>query len=357
MSRSSRIAFVVRRYPHGGAEKQAKVWADELLTAGHQPEIISVETSESGMQDGLSVRGLNLNSRSSIPFFGMVLHQWELARALRFDYDMAVSFVQYYHLGWMLNRHIPTALSIRMFYPNILHHVRRWLIRRFDVVFTNNLPQASLLDAIGQTVLLINNSVETATMTNISGAVRRNWLVVSNVKRRKNLETVIHAFKSLESEGYTLDIAGRIEEPAYLEELKRMTNGREHIRFTGYLNSDQLNQLYADAAGLILPSFREGSANVILESMSRCLPVIASRTPENISLLENIDEFLFDVDNSIELARKVKSVQKFKDGGTSEFANHLSFLNQKIRLAYTDKGPSLAARRIIEIIERKKHGK
>jgi teichuronic acid biosynthesis glycosyltransferase TuaC len=86
--------------------------------------------------------------------------------------------------------------------------------------------------------------------------------------------------------GVTLLLAGSGSEQASLAALARQLNVSERVRFLGVVPQTELPLYYGAADALVLPSSREGWANVLLESMACGTPVVASRvwgTPEVVA--------------------------------------------------------------------------
>lgn len=84
-------------------------------------------------------------------------------------------------------------------------------------------------------------------------------------------------------------IAGHGPERAMLEQLAERLGVASRVSFLGALPQAQLRDYYGAADALVLPSEREGWANVLLESMACGTPVIASRvwgTPEVVAAPE-----------------------------------------------------------------------
>jgi teichuronic acid biosynthesis glycosyltransferase TuaC len=84
-------------------------------------------------------------------------------------------------------------------------------------------------------------------------------------------------------------LAGNGPDRAMLEQLAQDQGVAERVRFLGALPQAALRDYYGAADALVLPSEREGWANVLLESMACGTPVIASRvwgTPEVVAAPE-----------------------------------------------------------------------
>ena len=105
-------------------------------------------------------------------------------------------------------------------------------------------------------------------------------LFVGRLREFKGAQFVLAAMGREPSlSGVRLDIVG---EGPYRPELERRVmecglGGR--VRFHGWLAPDAIPERYAAADALVLPSYAEGSPNVVLEAMASGLPVIVSDAP------------------------------------------------------------------------------
>jgi teichuronic acid biosynthesis glycosyltransferase TuaC len=84
-------------------------------------------------------------------------------------------------------------------------------------------------------------------------------------------------------------IAGNGPQRAMLEQLASSSGVADRVRFLGAVPQATLRDYYGAADALVLPSEREGWANVLLEAMACGTPVIASRvwgTPEVVAAPE-----------------------------------------------------------------------
>lgn len=107
-------------------------------------------------------------------------------------------------------------------------------------------------------------------------------LTVSTLEPRKNLKTLIEAFAALPAPvraAMPLVVVGArgwgdIALPRALAALE----AEGSIRFTGYVNDNELRSLYAGAKAMLYPSLYEGFGMPITEALACGTPVIASNT-------------------------------------------------------------------------------
>jgi glycosyltransferase involved in cell wall biosynthesis len=104
-------------------------------------------------------------------------------------------------------------------------------------------------------------------------------LFVGRLAHYKGVGHLIKAVGALAAEGgrpVELTVAGE-GEPGIREELEQLAKGGGIVTFTGSLADSELKALYDSAGALALPSNAEAFGIVLLEAMSRGLPVIAAR--------------------------------------------------------------------------------
>jgi glycosyltransferase involved in cell wall biosynthesis len=131
------------------------------------------------------------------------------------------------------------------------------------------------------------------------GISKKFVLYTGGADERKNLIRLIAAYAKLSKDlrrDFQLVLVGRITESQMIQidnsiDEHRLTH--DEVKFTGYIDDDQLLTLYNCASLLIFPSWHEGFGLPALEAMSCGLPVIASNTgslPEVVGL----EDALFD---------------------------------------------------------------
>jgi glycosyltransferase involved in cell wall biosynthesis len=143
-----------------------------------------------------------------------------------------------------------------------------------------------------------------------------NYLLhVGTMFKRKNLPALVHAFSKIKGSGYPglkLVLAGSPSNNIDSDHLAVLNSindcGLAHdVVLTGYLNDEDLEQLYKNAALYVFPSINEGFGIPILEAFKYNLPVLVA----NNTCLPEVggDAVLqfdpFDIDD---IAEKIKTV-------------------------------------------------
>ena len=115
---------------------------------------------------------------------------------------------------------------------------------------------------------------------------RSFFLFVGTVEARKNLGIALKAFLHLKdqqkAEGFRFVLAGKPGLGAEkIESLLRESAGGKDVLLTGYLPSEDIRRLYAEAAAYVFPTKYEGFGSPQLECMENHLPLICSDIPTN----------------------------------------------------------------------------
>jgi glycosyltransferase involved in cell wall biosynthesis len=111
----------------------------------------------------------------------------------------------------------------------------------------------------------------------------RYLLFVGTLEPRKNLTTLLHAYAMLRAEGRGEDlklvVAGRMGW-LYSDIFKAVKSLAlaEEVIFTGFVDDDDLPDLYRGASLFVFPSLYEGFGLPILEAMASGVPVVTSDT-------------------------------------------------------------------------------
>jgi len=149
---------------------------------------------------------------------------------------------------------------------------------------------------------------------------KKYFLYVGTIEPRKNLITLIEAFKELNLKNYELIITGRTGWKS--KKIIKQAIRNPKIKLTGFIKKETLNQLYADATACIYPSIYEGFGLPPLEAMSHKTPVICSN---NSSLGEIFRKYAltFSPTNKTELKQHMKNISS-----SPQLQKHLSSIGK-----------------------------
>jgi glycosyltransferase involved in cell wall biosynthesis len=104
-------------------------------------------------------------------------------------------------------------------------------------------------------------------------------LFVGRVARQKNVPLLLRSlrhFIDTYSLPIHLDLAGDGEDMPDVRRLIRELDLTDQVSLPGFVTGEQLEQLYEQSDALVLTSTREAFGQVMLEAMTKALPVIAS---------------------------------------------------------------------------------
>jgi len=114
---------------------------------------------------------------------------------------------------------------------------------------------------------------------------RKYVFTLGRFVEEKGFDLLIRAFNDLDKNDFRLVIAGDADhEIPYSRNLKKFAK-LNNVVLTGFVRGEELQQLFANAALFVLPSFHEGLPISLLEAMSYRLPVLVSDIPANKQVL------------------------------------------------------------------------
>ncbi len=129
------------------------------------------------------------------------------------------------------------------------------------------------------TPLILRNGIdlpEVAARTFIPGA-RLRLLYIGRLHPIKGIENLLHALTKVRSD-FTLAICGE-GAPDYEASLRSLAISLgldNRVRFHGQVNGEEKERQFREAVLCVAPSFKEAFCTVVLESLARAVPVIAS---------------------------------------------------------------------------------
>lgn len=113
------------------------------------------------------------------------------------------------------------------------------------------------------------------------------FLFLARIVPEKGLHYLLEAYRKLDTE-IKLVIAGGISHSGeYAEEIKKMAKKDKRVKMVGFVQGDELGELFSNCLAYVLPSDIEGMPISLLEAMSYKRKCIVSDIPENMEVVEN----------------------------------------------------------------------
>lgn len=117
-------------------------------------------------------------------------------------------------------------------------------------------------------------------------------LFAGSLSIRKGLHLVLEAWKQLDLSGAELVLVGSMADRKVISGILERYSG--YYRWLGFVDDTQLPGIYQSSDIFILPSFAEGSSNVLHEAMASGLPCIVT-TNVGCTLRDGVDGFVIPV--------------------------------------------------------------
>ncbi len=181
------------------------------------------------------------------------------------------------------------------------------------MITCNSEATYALLKDVNKEIMYINNGVEiNRYLQSKKIKIIKNIGVVANISRRKNVKLVIEALKYL-PDNFNINIAGKVVDNQYYEEVInyiKENNLESKVNILDYVKN--MDEFYEMNDLIVLPSFYEGTSNVVLESFSRKKLILLSNIKENIGLIDcKYKELItFNPNSAIELSDKINNLNK-----------------------------------------------
>lgn len=144
-------------------------------------------------------------------------------------------------------------------------------------------------------------------------------LSLSRITREKKLDLLIKAYQQVNTDKKLVIAGGCSDDSAYMKELYKLAKADDRIIFTGFVQGQEIEELYSNAYIYCLPSEIEGMPISLLEAMSYGNCCLVSDIAENTEVINDkgISFTCNNIDNLKErlvlLVNNKKEVLKYKD--------------------------------------------
>lgn len=179
------------------------------------------------------------------------------------------------------------------------------------IIFVNSIQRDKYPERIRRKSVCIANGItpmascaDTSFLQHLVLKPKKYLLTVGRITPEKGLDILIRAFRKLRTDTKLVIAGAPDQDSSYLHALRSEagTNGR--VVFTGFVQGDNLSQLYTHASAYVLASRTEGFPLVLLEAISFGLPLIVSDI-DATRLLPLAQASYFEANNSEALSRKL----------------------------------------------------
>ncbi len=161
------------------------------------------------------------------------------------------------------------------------------------IVLSKNL-QKYFLDEYGRQTTYITNGINKPVIR-FAGIIKSSWglekdgyiLSLGRIVPEKGLHYLIDAFMNLQTNKKLVIAGGSSDSSRYINELKQKASADSRIVFTGFVQGQELEELYSNAYVYVLPSDLEGMPISLLEAMSYGNCCVTSDIPECTEVVEN----------------------------------------------------------------------
>lgn len=189
-----------------------------------------------------------------------------------------------------------------------------WTNAETVTALSEPLRQLALETVPDVSVMVVGNGVDASVFpekVNRSATAPLRLLTVCRLIKRKGLEHLIHAMKTLGPRGIRLCIAGTGEQQEYVANLVQSLGLADSIELAGYVPRDELAAYYHDADVFVLPSLAESFGLVLVEAMSCGLPIVATRVGGIPEIVDEPDGGLLINPGSAEAI--VEAIERFNE--------------------------------------------
>lgn len=112
-------------------------------------------------------------------------------------------------------------------------------------------------------------------------------LFLARIVPEKGLHYLIEAYKEIKTNKKLVIAGGSSHTDDYLKKIKEMVKGDPNIILTGFVQGEELEELYSNCCLYCLPSDVEGMPLTLLEAMSYGCKCLVSNIKENTQVIEN----------------------------------------------------------------------
>lgn len=163
-----------------------------------------------------------------------------------------------------------------------------------EIIVLSEGVQKYFMDTYGRKTRFIPNGVNRPVLRKADvikekfGLEKDSYLLfLGRLVPEKGIRYLIEAFKQVQTDKKLVIAGGSSDTEEFAEELKQLAEGDDRILFTGFVQGEELDELYSNTYIYILPSDLEGMPLSLLEAMSYGNCCLVSDIEECASVVED----------------------------------------------------------------------
>lgn len=156
------------------------------------------------------------------------------------------------------------------------------------------------------------------------GLEKDNYILfLARIVPEKGLHYLIEAYNQLNTNKKLVIAGASSHTEEYYNEIKKMIKGNENIIMTGFVEGEELDELYSNCFLYCLPSDVEGMALSLLEAMSYGARCLVSDIQENLQIIGSY-AYTFKKGDVKDLKEKLNYILNcYKDINANEISNYV----------------------------------
>ena len=193
-----------------------------------------------------------------------------------------------------------------------------------EIIVLSNGVQKYFKDTYNRNTVFIPNGVnkpiirEPKIIKEKYGLDKDNYILfLARIVPEKGLDYLIDAYNNIQTDKKLVIAGGASHTNEYLEKIKEKARQNKNIIMTGFVQGEELEELYSNCYIYCLPSDIEGMPISLLEAMSYGKNCLISNIEENVQVCED-NALTFEKSNVVDLTNKLKDALKSKNRKKSE---------------------------------------
>lgn len=156
------------------------------------------------------------------------------------------------------------------------------------------------------------------------GLVKDNYILfLARIVPEKGLHYLIDAYNQIDTDKKLVIAGGASHTNDYLQEIKKKISKNDKIIMTGFVQGEELEELFSNCCFYCLPSDIEGMPISLLEAMSYGCKCLVSNIEENVQVCKDYAE-TFEKSNVVDLKNKMEKCLRLQENEKKEIINYIT---------------------------------